>query len=395
LVLFATSAGAVYYTFTGKYISNRGTLTNIPMVGNTPCATVTIMSGPGLPAAMSMVPAPTTPAMRTMTVGAGPYGCVKAAGVLNATKAGVGGAFVIPPKVLTKPLGGYVPAVQVTKGGPVKQLATSFKITGPAAAFTTPPAGTMGNGMNTAAFHNFKVGAWMTQTGRAGSMFTWCFGNAACTKIVQAVPPTRPIIVKYAGGGSAFGGTMAYLITTGPNVSSLAVAAGGGKLGFAILAGMGSQPTGRGYADYLTDMLMSGPLWNMYMIGTVTRPIVGMQMLVTSVMTFFGNLFPAAVNYNYGFPLTTRTVLARNTGTGLGNPVITTLSAKGGDVATGMGGRNLSLVAGALAATSLGTQTPNIAEFKLFMPEPGKTLQMLAGVAGLLGIAAWRMRKSR
>jgi hypothetical protein len=248
----------------------------------------------------------------------------------------------------------------------------------------------MATGMNTAAFHAFKAGAWMTQTGRAGSMFTWCFGNAACTKITQGA---RPIIVKYTGGGNAFGGTMAYLITSGPNVSSLGVGAGGGLVGFALLAGMGSQPTGRGYADYLTDALGMGPLWGMYVINTVTRPVVGMQMLITMVTGYLGAGFPAAKNYNYGFPFTTMTVLARNTGTALGNPAITTISAKGFDVVTGMGGRNISLVAGGLAATSLGTNTPDIAQMLLTLPEPGATAQVLAGVLALLGIAAWRARR--
>jgi hypothetical protein len=285
-----------------------------------------------------------------------------------------------------------VAAVQVLYAPPVVQLATSFKITGPAPARTTPPAGTMATGMNTAAFHAFKTGAWMTQTGRAGSMFTWCFGNPACTKITQGA---RPIIVKYTGGGSAFGGTMAYIINSGANQSNLAVGAGGGALGFVLLAGMGSQPTGRGYAEYLTDMLGMGPLWGGYMIGTVTRPIVGMQMLVTMVTGYVGPVFPAAINYNYGFPFTTMTVLARNTGTALGNPAVTTISAKGFDVATGMGGRNISLVAGAVAATSLGTNTPNMSQMLLTLPEPGRTAQVLAGVLGLLAVAAWRSRNAR
>src|SRR5262245_31904658 len=116
LVLVASSAHATYYTFTGKFVSNRGTFITIPVVGNTPCPSLTIMSGPGLPAAMSMVPAPTTPAARTMTVPANQYQCVKAQGLVNATMAGVGAGFVLPPKVLSKPFIGYVPAVQITKG---------------------------------------------------------------------------------------------------------------------------------------------------------------------------------------------------------------------------------------------------------------------------------------
>ena len=120
-----------------------------------------------------------------------------------------------------------------------------------------------------------------------------------------------------------------------------------------------------------------------------------MQKLITMVTTYLGPLFPAQINYNYGFPFTTRTVLARNTGTNVGNPAVTTISAKGFDVLTGMGGRNISLVAGGVAATSIGTQTPNMAQMLLTLPEPGRALQLLAGVVGLLGVAVWRSRKAR
>ncbi len=392
LVLGSTAAGAATYTFAGKFTSNRGLLINIPVVGNVPCAGLSIMSGPG----GMIVPAPVTPPARTMTMIANNYNCVGnvPGKTVMTTGMGVGGGFVMPNNVWSKPFGAYVAAVAVKYAPPVIQLATSFKITGPAPVRTTPPAGTMATGMNTAAFHAFKAGAWMTQTGRAGSMFTWCFGNPACTKITQAVPATVPIIVKYTGGGNAFGGTMAYLITSGPNPSSLAIGQGG-AVGFAMLGGMGSQPTGRGYAEYLTDMLASGPFWGMYKLGTVTRPIVGMQKLITMVSLPLTAMFPAQVNFNYGFPFTTRTVLARNTGTNVGNPAVTTISAKGFDVATGMGGRNISLVAGGVAATSIGTQTPNMAQMLLTLPEPGRALQLLAGVVGLLGVAVWRSRTGR
>jgi hypothetical protein len=422
-VLGAAQVQAVTFTFAGKFTSNRGKIINIPVVGNTPCAPLTIMSNYF---AMPVTPAPVTPAVRTIIRGAntqpqikvmtGFVGypattmvardlqCVKHAPnkFVMTTGAGpggmVGGAFVFPNNAFSKPLPPYVRAVEVKYAPPVLQLATSFKITGPPVAINalTPPNGTMNNGVNTAAFRAFKAGAWMTQTGRAGSMFTWCPGSPACATIQQG---SYPLIVKYQGGGNAFGGTMSYIITTGPNVSSLAVAPGGGALGFALLAGMGSQPTGRGYADYLTDMLAAGPFWNMYARMTVIPgPIVGMQKLITSVMTFAGNIFPGGVNVNWGFPFTTMTVLARNTGTAQGNPRNTTITAMGSDMLTAMGGRNISLVAGGAAVAKLtiaNTPTPELASMKLTLPEPGGTMQMLAGALALLGIAAWRSRKSR
>ena len=62
-----------------------------------------------------------------------------------------------------------------------------------------------------------------------------------------------------------------------------------------------------------------------------------------------------------------------------------------------MGYRNISLVAGSIGAGVFPVIGPlptvNIA--RMFLPEPGATLQMLAGVIGLLGIAAWRSRRVR
>jgi hypothetical protein len=395
-VSFATAANAATYTFTGKFTASRGLLINTPVVGNTPCPSISIMSGPG----GMVVPAPVTPPMRTMTrmanatvLNVKDLGCVAAVPgkLINTTGMGVGGAFVMPPHVFSKPFPSYVAAVSVMYAPPILQLATSARVTAPPAVRTTPPAGTMRTGMNTAAFNAFKAGAWMTQTGRIGSMFTWCFGNPACTKITQGA---RPLIMKYQGGVNAFGGTMAYLAYAGANASSLAIGQAG-AVGFARLTVVGSQPTGRGYADYLTDMLAAGPLWMMYKLGTVTRPIVGMQKLITMVTGYLGPLFPGQVNYNYGFPFTTGTVLARNTGTALGNPAIATISANGSDVLTGMGGRNISLVAGALAATSTGQNTPTLLQMKLSLPEPSGALQLFAGALGMLAIAWWRKRSSR
>jgi hypothetical protein len=284
---------------------------------------------------------------------------------------------------------------------PVEQLATSFKITGPLAVRTTPPAGTMATGKNTAAFHAFKKGAFATQTGRKAQAFNWCPQNPVsagmginCANINQAGPN---LIVKYPGGGNAFGGTMAYVITTGPNTSSLAIGVGAGAVGFQILAGMGSQPTGRGYAEFLTDHLIAGPIWGVQARAKMyVGPIVGSQYLITNV-AFPAGTFPSGTNFNFGFPFTTRTVLVRNTG---GTPArTTTLTGMGYDkrsMTTAMGNRNISLVAGGLAVARLvgaaDQPTPEI--MSMLLPEPNGSMQLVAGVAALLGIAAWRSRRS-
>ena len=396
LVATTVSAAPKQYIFTGKLTSNRGTMINIPQVGNAACggvglANLTIMSGPG----GKTVPAPVTPTMHTKVNPANAFGC---AGNLpgkkiTTTGIGVGGAFVMPTKAFSRPFQTYVAAVHVPNATPVIQLASSFKITGPLKTPTTPVGGSMLKSFAPAAFHAFKKSAWMTQTGRGGQAFTWCWGNPACAKITQG---TKPIIVKYkGGGGNAFGGTMAYVITAPVGVSSLAVGAGGGAVGFARLSGMGSQPTGRGYASSLTDMLGKGPLWGAYKTMTVTRPVVGMQKLITMVTGNLGNNFPAAYNYNFGFPWTTKSVLARNTGTVAGNPHITTLTAKGGDTVTAMGKRNISLVTGGVARAVIGPIISNTSEVgQMYLPEPSRVAQLVAGAFALLGIAAWRARRS-
>src|SRR5262245_59128977 len=47
VVLVSTAAFAAQYSFTGKFTSNRGKIINIPVVGNTPCAPLVLMTGPG------------------------------------------------------------------------------------------------------------------------------------------------------------------------------------------------------------------------------------------------------------------------------------------------------------------------------------------------------------
>jgi hypothetical protein len=113
------------------------------------------------------------------------------------------------------------------------------------------------------------------------------------------------------------------------------------------------------------------------------------------VYGYVGPAFPAANNYNRGFPFTTGTVLARNTGTVAGNKRDTTLTAKGGDTVTAMGKRNISLVAGGMARAIIGPVINNTPEIgQLYIPEPSRAAQLFAGVAALLGIAVWRSRRA-
>jgi len=443
LMLFSGSAGAAYYTFTGKFTSNRGKIINIPVVGNTPCAPMSIMSGPGVAVPQTMTPAThmivrganTQPGKKVTTnfngvtsKGARDLRCVKniADGRHNliktdgkgTSKGGKGGGFVMPKKAWSVPLPPHTRAVAVKYAPPVLELATSFKITGPRTGTKGMSRvfgvrGTMAGGGNTAPQNLFKK--WTAtpstfknhESGRAAAKFTWCPGKltggkgAPCTNISKASPPK--LIVKYAPGVNKFGGTMAYIITTGPNTSSLGVgiAAGGTKAGagFQILAGQGSQPTGRGYADFNTDHLAKGPIFKTATLMKVPSPsptmIVGSQTLITMVGPKAPFSFPSGTNFNWGFPFTTGHVLVRNYKTRT-----TTLTQHGSDkrgTPTAMGKRNLSLVAGGIAIANLvgaaKQPTPELETMIMSLPEPGGSLSLVAGVAALLGIAAWRARR--
>jgi hypothetical protein len=396
LAASAASAAPKTYVFTGKFTAGRGMGLNVPLAGDAPCggvglANLTLMSGPG----GVVIPAPNTDPIRTMTRLANAYGCVPhvEGKKITTSGAGVGGAFVMPPQVFSHPLGSYEPAAPPRSASTVVQVATSFRVTGPAAAPTAPLGGSMAMSFAPAALHGFRKGAWMTQTGRQGSMFTWCWGNPGCAKITQGA---KPLIVKYAGGGNAFGGTMAYVIHSGPGTSSLAIGGTGGNgVAFAILKSSGSRPTGRGYADYRKDAGAPGPVWALYRTNLVARPRFGFRYMkmITMVTGFLGNQFPAGTAYHFGFPFTTMTVLARNTGTVAGNPRLSTITAMGGDSVTAMGRRNLSLVAGGLASAKYGpltSNTPLLAQ--MYLPEPSRAAQLAAGALALLGIAATRAR---
>jgi hypothetical protein len=380
--------------FVGRFTSNRGAFIDRPLAGNAACASLSIMSGPGY---TGMGWPWKTPPARTMAVVAAPFGCVAGKGFVTTTGmgAGVGAGFKIAPYAFSKPLPAYPVAVSDRSPGPVLQFATSFRVTGPRPVRARPPAGTMNNDMNTAAFHVFKAGAWMTQTGRVGSKFSWCPpGFAAnCTR---ASLGTHGAVVKYRGGGNAFGGTMALVASSGANTSNVAIGAGGGAVGFALIKGIASEATGRGYADYVLEMWSPGPLWGKYKVGTVTRPIVGKQKLITMVTNLLRKSTVTGREYRWGFPWTTRTVLVRETATHFGNPFILTISAKGHDQVTAMGARNISLVAGGVTYTRFATGNyDSVAIAQMTLPEPGPVPQLVAGMIALLTIAGSRARARR
>jgi hypothetical protein len=453
-LLFAVSTDAAYFTFAGKFTSNRGRIINIPMVGATGCTELTLMTGTqndGLPHTMQLSPVPVTRRVNTQpkaktklmtmnqaVISGTDLRCVKhVAGKVLQTTAGtammgaVGGAFTLPDHVWFNPFPKSAtptpfpqPAIEIKYVTAVAQLATSFRVSGPnplsmvqhrwpcfnhyGGCQYSPDGdyqgGTMANPYNVAPWLKFdklskipvdmRSGRVPGPPGQSGK-FTWCPNAPNCVNIASAPAATKAII-KYSGGGNQFGGTMAAVIRSSPGYpSNLALKPAGGPTGpvfFQILAGSGSQPTGRGYAQLVTDYLMDGPKVAHHMEGVVKG-----QQLITSVMTPLPS-GPAGTNFNYGFPFTTMRVIARNTGTDSGNPMATTLSAKGFDKLTSKGGRNIQLVAGGIGITNLlagGAQTPEIASMALTLPEPSPSVQQLTGALGLLAIAACRARRVR
>ena len=128
-IVAAASAANAYLQvpFVGRFTSNRGAYINRPLAGNGPCASLSIMSGPG----QTMSTWWKTPPARTMTVPAAPFGCVAGKGFITTTGmgVGVGAGFVIAPYAFSKPLPAYPVAVS-PMSPPLLQLATSFRVTG-------------------------------------------------------------------------------------------------------------------------------------------------------------------------------------------------------------------------------------------------------------------------
>lgn len=406
-VFVAGAASSATFTLAGKLTTKKGKTTNIPNVGITPCAPLTIMGFPG--AMGTMTPAATT-TLGPNERGGADLGCVPHAPgaeiVAGAGAAAAGGSFTLPPTALSRPTLGYAQVLGITTIPGVVQIATSNRVVFPPATIIQTPGGTQlssctGTGVtlmcaNQAQKGLFRTGAWSTQTGRAGPAFTWCppnpppsTGGGPCGLIGQG---GFNAIVKYNGTANGFGGTANWLTQAGPNPGSLAQAIGGGAIAIVPLGAGGSGQTGRGYADYGTNFLATAPIHLTYGVTTSYQgPVLGSQRVISMVGAVVGML-PPGTAFAWGFPFTTRTVLVRNTGART-----TTFSAMGSDVVTSMGQRNISLVAGSVGLgrlTGIG-DTPSNGFSRLWLPEPGASTQLIAGVIALLGIASWRSRRNR
>jgi hypothetical protein len=453
LALVASSANAAYYTFVGRLTTNRGRASNVPMAGTQNCGSLTILTAGFATHTMKVARGVNTQPGKGVALtnafnwktktGGGAFknldqGCVKAVLPLKTTGggAGVGMGFSLPPKAFRLPYPHVrhpafymfktdIPVVEVKNFAPAVQLATSVSITA-APKVRVHYGGTQGTKMGgtamAAAFRQFKAGAFATQTGRAGGAFNWCppplsmLGSPGVTGCLGTGSGGFPALISYTGGGSAFGGTMSMVTHQVAGVGSMALFLGG-PFAFNNFGGGESLGTGRGYADYNHIKLSSGDI---HKSGTImTRyigPVLKSQKVIGMVAATKVGMWPGGDVYDWGFPWTTMTVKIK--AHNVANTRMTTFTAKGWDcagnkegpacsrvptrgaVATGVN-RNISLVSGSIGIARLpapfgDAPIANMGNMQLLvMPEPGETLQMLAGVGALLAVAAWRSRRVR
>ncbi len=224
-------------------------------------------------------------------------------------------------------------------------------------------------------------------------------------------------LVRYKSGPNAFGGTMALLLQ-GQGVVTIE----GGALGTSggvprgakqVFGGIGFEAQGGGYSAIDTDML--GTTLTTHTPGSGTAMVVGFPLYqsfmvpvrctgplgfppqppgcdaITATGPRIGYI-PPDTNTNIGFPWTTGTVYAFNTGTNLGQPVTTLLTAMGSDARNALGSGFITLVAGGAAnRIQSNQQFANIDVVSFNLPEPGSTLMLGAGIA-LVGLL-YRMRR--
>lgn len=329
------------YQMSGK-LARSFAAYDLPLAGDTPCPDLTLKVMEG------------TAAVATRHH----FGCVPGAAKVTATGAGVGAAFTLPQNAFGQPLPAS-PRVYTFPNQNGVQITTSLAIAGPSA-----PA---------------QLRADATQPGRYAPDFTW-----------SASPgPNTSVIVKYTAGPNRFGGTIGFVVSAGANPTRLVLPGPlSGQKTFLPIATTGARPTGRGYAVPKTDPSEPGSAWAMTMATSMGR--------VTMGTTYLGPRPLLGSRMVHGFPFTTGQVVVRRTGNTLGpakSPATVTLTATGGDSVTPMGARNLTLVAGSVAAYSkLGAGQIGLTQIAL--PEPGALLQRCAGVIGLLAIAAWRARRA-
>jgi hypothetical protein len=303
----AGAAQAVQYGMKGTWKSNRGPQIYIPVLPGAPCAVgAFLFCGDGPVTAAGLTPGAqvTLPAGRFNEMGGG-------------VLAPVPGPTVVQLTTMIDAKGPAFPAV--LKAGPKTSRPVNFAWC-PGA---TPGVGTTNN-------PNCTTGK-ATATGANP-------GNGV-----------RPGRVRYTKTGSQFGGVAQALLKGG---GSVGVFIGGTPMSQMILhnpfggaATSNDQEAGGAYQNTGSVMLAAGD------ITIQTATVAGQGKATTGgVITMQGALAGMGgpeTNYTTGFPFTTGKVQATNPTTGMGRGT-TMLTLTGMDVATGMGGRNIVMVASAL-----------------------------------------------
>lgn len=394
----ASATAVVNVPFSGVWGDKRGPVINFPLIGPQVCAF-------SITANVNFAPPGTTSPGNLPTMDPfgipnpqpqNPGGCEVQLSNNLAVSTGVptGPSNPVPFQVPTGFFTGTVPGPGLTNKAfalvpNVLSVQTRNVVTGPLSPPNTAVVvGTPATVPGAAALRSFKKNAWMSQSGRVGPNFTWCWGVGNCPGIGAA---TTPAVVKYRGGSHNFGGTMGLVLNQAFGQLALVSGTGvppGGVAFLPLQTGQNSIPEGRGYGAYQTNAIPSGTVYLNYMVsggGFIT-------MATTPV-----GVIPAALNFARGFPWTTGTVFVRKTGTRNMVPDYQTLSAMGADNRTPMGmSGNINLVGGSITRTLLAgspSLTPNLSQLN-FIPEPGTALQALSGVLALLGLHLWRSRRS-
>ncbi len=428
LVLGADHATAQStYSMTGKLINQNNFSLMVPIKGDLLCPELSW--GTQRPITSQPDP-PALPLMNQQMWGGlrAPHnngGCIPGAAVIMTpgmgTAAMVGGMFTLPVMFFEQVPDGIVAATPLRTLERIVQVASSGNFSAPPAESTRsePINATMGMTFAYAPWRVFQAGAHVNQTGRAGPTFTWCpaivggMGIAGCP--APGAIGARPLWIKNLAGTASpggFGGTMSLVVRAGgADAGNFAGRVAVGPFTMGVLIGpvepcKGHDPRctrtrasialGRGYAAYgMGGAAVIGDVFSMYVL---TMMFPAESALIQSVS---GNLIgtgPTAYQTSRNFPWTTGHVIVRQTGmTAGGMNNAATISAKGGDVVTSMGVRNIQLVSGKLTTSVIGgvpsSTSGTIARMSL--PEPGGALPLLAGVVGLIAIAARRARKRR
>jgi hypothetical protein len=301
------SAQAVQYGMKGTWKSNRGPQIYIPVLPGPPCqmgAFLFCADGPVTAAGLTPGAQVTLPANRFYEMGGG-------------VLAPVPGPTVVQLTTMIEAMGPAFPAV--FKGGP--------KTSRPA-NFAWCPGATQGLG--TTNNPNCTTGK---STGAGANA-----GNGV-----------RPGRIRYTKGPNQFGGVAQALLKGGGSVT---VFIGGTPMSQMMLhnpfggaATSNDQEAGGAYQNTGSVMLASGDIT----IQTVTMAGQGKATTggVITMKGAAGGMGGPETNYTTGFPFTTGKVQATNPTTGMGRGT-TMLTLTGMDAVTGMGGRNIVMVASAI-----------------------------------------------